>query len=142
MTPRQQAQIDEIRRREREELFKSASNSITEVDAAIDGLNSAVLAFQKLAKHLEGVDYANEKPCDICNRRGISPEQAGKTIAYVAKVINEIERLLQFAKGEADTRTEVVGLKELLKFLKPDQFALLNQWITEGQSSANPSLPQ
>ena len=143
MTPRQQQFLDTIRRREREELAKSPSNSITEIDAALEGLDASVRTFRNLANHLASIDLANERPCEVCNRRGISVEQAGKTVAYVAKVIDGIERMLQFAKGDADQRTEVTGLKELLQYLKPDQFEQLNRWIEEGQAipHASPGLP-
>lgn len=108
------------------------SSVLTRVEAAINSLDYASEALEKLSKHMASIDYGAENPCEHCGRRGISPEAGGKTLAYVAKVVNEQARLLEFAKGKADTRTEVVGMAELFKVLTGEQFTQVSEWIDEG----------
>lgn len=100
-------------------------------------LDHAARALEKLSLRMANADYEDDHFCEACGRKGIGPEQAGKTLAYVAKMINEITRLRQFAKGEADQRTEVVGLGDLLKVLSNDQFLQVQTWI-EQRAGARP----
>ena len=102
---------------------------LTKSEAAINSLNHATLALEKLAVHLSSVDYAAENPCEVCGRKGISTEAAGKTFAYVAKVVNEQARLLEFAKGKPDSRTEVTGLADLMKLLSNEEFETVSKII-------------
>lgn len=104
---------------------------LTKSEAAINSLNHATLALEKLAVHLSGLDYGNENPCDVCGRKGISPEAGGKTFAYIAKVVNEQARLLEFAKGKPDSRTEVTGLADLMKLLSNEEFETVSRIIDE-----------
>jgi hypothetical protein len=108
------------------------SSVLTKVEAAINSLDYASEALEKLSKHMASIDYGNQDACEHCNRRGISPEAGGKTLAYIAKVVNEQARLLEFAKGKPDSRTDVVGLAELFKVLTGDQFMQVSEWIDEG----------
>jgi hypothetical protein len=108
------------------------SSVLTEVEAAVNSLNYASKALEKLSKHMASIDYGDQNPCEHCGRRGISPEAGGKTLAYVAKVVNEQARLLEFAKGKPDSRTDVVGIGELLKVLTGEQFTQVSAWIDEG----------
>lgn len=104
---------------------------LTKSEAAINSLNHATLALEKLATHMSSLDYAGENPCDVCGRKGISAEAAGKTFAYVAKVVNEQARLLEFAKGKPDSRTEVTGLADLMKLLSNEEFETVSKIIDE-----------
>ena len=102
---------------------------LTKSDAAINSLNHATLALEKIAVHMAGLDYGNENPCEACGRRGLSAEAAGKTFAYIAKVVNEQARLLEFAKGKPDSRTEVTGLADLMKLLSNEEFETVSRII-------------
>jgi hypothetical protein len=108
------------------------SSVLTETQAALNSLDYATLALEKLSKHLASIDFGGEKPCEHCGRKGLSPEVGGKTLAYIAKVVNEQARLIQFAKGAPDSRTEVTGLGDLLKVLSNEQFEQVSTWIDEG----------
>lgn len=107
---------------------------------AKEALGSTVLAMRNLSRHLAKIDFGETNPCDQCGRKGLSAQQSGQTLAYFAKMVNEITRLLQFAKGEADSRTEVVGLGDLLKYLDNDKFDQVTKWIEEGQAHEDQSL--
>jgi len=108
------------------------SSVLTRVEAAINSLDYASEALEKLSKHMASIDYGDQNPCEHCGRKGITPEAGGKTLAYVAKVVNEQARLLEFAKGKPESRTEVAGLAELFKVLTGEQFQQVSGWIDEG----------
>jgi len=110
-----------------DELRKSSV--LTKSEAAINSLNHATLALEKLAVHMSSLDYGSENPCDACGRKGISSEAAGKTLAYLAKVVNEQARLLEFAKGKPDSRAEITGLADLMKVLNPEEFTTVSEII-------------
>lgn len=113
-----------------------ANSLLNKEREASNGLDHAVLALEKLAIHMASMDYSEVHPCVECGRKGLTAEQTGKTLAYVAKMVNEITRLMQFAKGEADQRSEVVGLGELLKVLTNDQFQQVQTWIGQNQDAS------
>ena len=71
--------------------------------------------------------------CSACKRKGMGPEALAKTASYLAKMLDETFRLLQFAEGGPDSRTEV-GLGDLLQVLKPEQFNQLQEWIAAGKA--------
>lgn len=108
------------------------STVLTRVDEALSALDNTVLALEKFAKHLASAEPGDERPCDACGRKGISLEQAGKTHAYLAKVVNELTRLLQFERGKPDQRTEVTGVADLMKALTNEQFDTVQRWYEEG----------
>ena len=109
------------------------STVLNEVDRASNSLDHSVKAMEKLSVYLSELDYGEQNQCSECGRKGLTAEQGGKTLAYIAKMVNEITRLLQFAKGEPDSRTEIKGLDTLLAYLSRDQFDQLTTWIEEGQ---------
>lgn len=114
------------------------SSVLNRVEEALSALDYSVLAMERLAKHMASLDPAEAQPCEACGRKGISIEQAGKTHAYMAKVVNEVTRLLQFERGKPDSRQEVVGLADLMKVLTEEQFETLNKWYEEGMQRDGP----
>lgn len=72
--------------------------------------------------------------CEACKRSGPTTESLGKTFSYVAKTIDEVHRLMEFAAGRADSRHEVVGLADLLQYLTNEQFQQVQAWIDEGKA--------
>jgi hypothetical protein len=108
------------------------SSVLNRVEEAVNALDFSAEALEKLSKHMAGIDYGSEKPCDKCGRKGVSPEVGGKTLAYLAKVVNEQTRLLEYQRGNADSRTEITGVAELMKALTDEQFAQVNSWYEEG----------
>ncbi len=129
MTPKQ-ANIKKQREIIAAELRKSSV--LTKVEAALNSLDYSSTALENLSRHMAGIKFADEKPCETCGRKGISAEAGGKTLAYIAKVVNETARLLEFAKGKPDSRAEVTGLADLFKVLPNDQFEQVSAWIDEG----------
>ena len=105
------------------------STPLTKSKDAIEGLNYAATALKKLAVHMASIEFGEEKFCEHCGRKGISPEAGGKTLAYLAKVVNEEFRMLEFAKGKPDQRTEVTGLADLMKLLTNDEFKTVSEII-------------
>lgn len=105
---------------------------LTRIDEALSAADNAALALNKLSEHLAQYDFSSENPCEACGRKGMSVEAAGKTQAYIAKVLNETTRLLQFERGKADSRTEVVGVADLMRALTNEQFEQVDRWYREG----------
>jgi hypothetical protein len=96
--------------------------SITESGAAINSLNDAILAMAKIAKALKDADYTKMKP-----------ENAAKCIQQLAKMVDETTRLMEFAKGNPDSRPDI-GVQDFLKYLSNEQFVQLNEWISLGKA--------
>lgn len=127
--------MDQHRREVLDELSKSTV--LANPEDAVRALDFTVTSLLKIAEHMASIDYGRENPCDACGRKGISPSEAGKTTAYMAKVVNELWRLIDFARGKADRRTEVVGIGELMKVLTNEQFAQVQKWYEEGLDAEN-----
>lgn len=103
---------------------------IRETDAAINSLNDAIIAMSKIANQMKNADYSEMKP-----------GEAAKTMSYLAKMVDEVVRLMEFAKGNADSRSEVVGLTDFLQYLTKDQFNQLQGWIEAGKASGTSNYP-
>lgn len=129
-----QQELARFKEQHREEVLDELRRSsvLNNPEEAVNALEFAVRALAKLAEHMAGLDLGRENPCDACGRKGVSLEAAGKTTAYMAKVVNEGWRLLDFARGKADHRTEVTGVAELMKVLTDEQFSQVNKWYEEG----------
>lgn len=63
------------------------------------------------------------------------PDVVAKTMAYTAKMIDEVYRLLSFSQGGPDSRSEL-NLGDLLKFLTAEQFGMFITWVEEGKKRA------
>lgn len=97
-----------------------------------DALEMAVTASRRMADELANADFKGPY-CDKCKRRGLTVHELAKSASYVAKMVDQIARLLEFAKGNADSRQEVTGLGDLLKVLSDDQFRQVCAWIDLGR---------
>jgi hypothetical protein len=117
-----QAVIDELRN----------STILPNPGEAVSALEHAIIALEKLSHHISGMGYEDYRYCEVCGRKGLTPEEAGKTLAYMAKVVNELTRLFEFAKGKPDSRTEVMGLNDLMRLLSNEQFVTLTGWLEAG----------
>jgi len=113
--------------------MRNLGSVIMKEPEAQDALNNCIVAMQSLSRQMANTDYENCNPCGACNRKGLEPDIAAKTLSYIGKVVNETTRLLEYAKGNADRRTEVKGLEDLLKVLNKDQFNLVCQWIEHAE---------
>ena len=90
---------------------------------AINAVNSGITALKRVAKELSQADFSTMKP-----------EVAARTAAYIAKMVDEVARLIEFSQGKADSRPDP-GLGELLKLLTDKQFETFGQWIDEAKAS-------
>src|SRR5262245_35372550 len=80
-------------------------------DEAARAVNTAIEALNKVSEYIAQADLTNMKP-----------EIAARTLAHLAKMIDEVARLVEFAHGKADSRP-APGLSELLPLLTNEQFA-------------------
>lgn len=112
------SQVDSILRNKEhaEETIDNALKFLKQVSATL------------LATPLDG-DY-----CPECKRKGPTPESLGKTFSYVAKTVDELARLMEFASGRADSRQETVGFADLVRYLTNEQFQTVMKWVGENQS--------
>jgi len=112
------------------------------LDGAIDGLtggvnlavgesaiNNALLALEQQTKVLVKAKYDPSKP-----------ELVARSAAHTAKVVDEITRLVAFAKGGPDSRVEQTqtaaeqkALDGLLQGLSNEQFETLCRWRKEAK---------
>ncbi len=135
--------IEQFKTQHRAEVLDALRQSsvLNDPEEAVSALEHAVKALANLSRYMAGIDFQSENPCEICGRKGITVEAAGKTTAYMAKVVNEGWRLLDFARGKADSRLEVTGVKELMQALTPEQFDQVDKWYQEGLKRAAESEP-
>jgi hypothetical protein len=96
--------------------------SIREGDAAINSLNDAILVLAKIIQGMKEKDLSTMKPAE-----------AAKTGAYLVKIADEMVRLLEFSKGNPDSRPDI-GVQDFLKYLSNEQFVQLNEWISLGKA--------
>jgi hypothetical protein len=90
---------------------------------ATKAVNSAIEALRRVSEYLAQVDFA-----------GMKPEVAARTGAYLAKMVDEIARLVEFSQGKADSRPEI-GLRDLLPVLTDEQFKELTRWVDEAKAA-------
>lgn len=92
--------------------------------------------------HLKKVDWDNDAPCESCQRKGYDPVACGKILTYVTKAIDQVARLVELLKGNADQRVATDGgqLQDLLRLLTQDQFNVVVGWMEENESGAKPTL--
>ena len=114
--------------------MKDRHSVIRKEREAQKALDNCCVAMENISEQLATTDYTNTNACEHCGRRGLDPHEAGKTLAYLSKVINDVTRLLEFAKGNADQRAEIKGVDELLKFLTHEQFKTVCAWIQERET--------
>ena len=92
----------------------------------------ATIAVDNQARAIRMMSEMLNDPTTIEKLKKSTPEQLAKTLSYVAKTMDETARLLEYAAGRADSRSEVVGLSDLLKYLTNEQFEQVQGWIGLG----------
>ena len=92
-------------------------------------LEALVNISEKLKSDSLGGDY-----CEKCKRKGPTAESLAKTASYLAKTMDEVYRLFNFAGGGADSRVDV-GLGDLLQLLTPDQFEMFQGWVASNRAT-------
>jgi len=87
-------------------------------------VNSGITALKRAAEELAHADFASMKP-----------EIAARTAAYLAKMIDEVSRLIEFAAGKADSRPEVTVSAFLLE-LTDEELAFFDKALARIEAKA------
>ena len=103
------------------------------VDNAIQALKQQSAALLKAPYKVKKITFSCKK-CDEDNtvEVGLDKESLAKTMAYTGKVIDEIGRFVEFAKGNPDSRPQI-EVTNILASLKDDQVAQVMRWIEENE---------
>ena len=114
------AVVKDLRKRQPKDAQFDQGEATTAIGYAVNALK---LMLERLANAQPG-EYAEGSFKDVA-----------QSSAYVAKVVDEMTRLIQFMRGEPDSRQEVV-VDELVRRLSPEQLDTLDKWV-KLQSSEN-----
>ena len=130
-----------------------------------DAVLYAIKAMVKQSKSLSEADYTthgtvkalrNElgmEPWKLAEKLGVgiewlekfegkmSADVVAKSMAYTAKTIDGVYRLLSFASGGPDSRPEIT-LGDLLKYLTAEQFDVFVRWVEEGKQRPAQKAPE
>jgi len=97
------------------------------LEAGDNAVNNALEALEKQTKALADAEYSTEKP-----------EITARAAAHTGKVIDEVARLMSFARGGPDSREalevgESKAVQQFLRVLSDEQFSQLCQWIEQSK---------
>ena len=123
-----------------QERMRRLGSVIANEPEAQEALKFSITAMKKIAIRLASTDYEDCDECEECGRKGLSPDMAAKALSHIGKVVNETTRLLEYAKGNADSRQEFKGLEDLLKVLSQDQFTQVCKWIEHADNEKDQAL--
>lgn len=106
----------------------------------VDILKANLEAIQRQSKILRTANYEQQEKtvkCPECERMitinlPVSFDLVAKAMAYTAKVVDEIARLLSFVQGGPDSRPDFGT--SLLEALTGEQLEQLQDWIRENQA--------
>jgi len=104
------------------EKRQSQSVLLKHRESAETAIRDAVVALQKIAAELSSQDYA-----------GKDPDRIARTGAYLAKIVDETVRLIEFLDGNPDSRPDL-GLGDLLQYLTAEQFEQFQRWVEQGKA--------
>lgn len=99
------------------------TGSVVNQEAAQTAVQKAIDALRLQAEALAKAKYEPKKY-----------DQVARTMAYTAKMIDEIGRFLEFAKGNPDSRPQV-ELGSILQSLTDIQVAQVMKWVEENGKS-------
>lgn len=113
----------------------SRASTISDENAAYSSIDQSFEALRKITKYMQEFDIEGQHYCPECGRKGISYDAAGKAAAYLAKITNDTVRLMEYHKGNADSRLETkTGMEDLVKSLTSDQLAVVLKWMDENNA--------
>lgn len=119
---------------ETQNALKRAS-TIADETKAYGSIDAGFESLQNVTAYLKNFDIAGQHYCETCGRKGVSYESAGKVASYLAKILNDTVRLMEFHKGNADSRAETkTPMQDLVKSLTSDQLSTVLKWMDENQS--------
>ena len=99
------------------------TGSVVHQEVAQGAIQRAIEALKMQAEALAKATYEPKKY-----------DQVAKTMAYTAKMIDEIGRFLEFAKGNPDSRPQV-EFTSILQSLTDAQVAQVMKWVDENGKS-------
>ena len=106
----------------------NATQGLSTTEAA-DAINDAVAGLKQLAKRFRDGGSDTIKPQDI-----------PKNLSYMAKMIDEVTRLVSFVQGGPDSRIEAqveasqdAALDSIFQRLTNEQFQTFRQWMKEAE---------
>ncbi len=113
--------------------------TIADTAPGLAAIANSFKALLKLSEYMMEYDVSGSHYCPECGRKGISFEQAGKSAAYLSKVINDTVRLMEFHQGNADSRAEVTSpMTDMVQKLTSDQLATVLRWMDENEPRESP----
>ena len=111
-----------LARRSESSVARSESVVLRDRSTAEQAISDSIVALQKIAAELKDQDY-----------RGKDPDKIARTGAYLAKIVDETCRLIEFLDGNPDSRPDL-GLGDLLKYLTAEQFRQFQGWVEAGKA--------
>ena len=98
-------------------------------------LESAVDALKSQAEVLKGckLEESVKCKCGLILRLPLNAKDLAQTMAYTAKMIDEVARLVEFSKGGPDSRPDL-GTGSFLEILDEEQLATLNNWVKSNRA--------
>jgi hypothetical protein len=106
--------------------------SIADTTPGYEAIAEGFKSLLKIVRYCNTYDVENQHYCPECGRKGISFDAASKAAANLTKVVNDTVRLMEFHKGNADSRTETIGgMEDLVKKLTSDQLATVLKWMDD-----------
>ncbi len=100
------------------EALRVASHGL-DLDRAATGAAAALEAVAAQAEALRGKDFNRMKAPDLA-----------RTLAQSMKALDELTRLVTFAKGQPDSRRDQ---GDWLRLLSDDQLEQIEQWVREAE---------
>jgi len=104
---------------------------------ASNAVNKSIRALEKQAAALESADYTpGTRKCKKCGEPypHLDSKLIGQTMAYTAKMINEITRVSELVQGNPDSRPDITGLGDLLQLLTDEQLDQFGKWLAENKA--------
>ncbi len=102
----------------------AASSGGLDLEAAHCAIQDALEAMQKQARALKEASY-----------EGRSPEIVARAFNHTGKTADELFRLLEFAKGQPDSRPDLG--RDWLGVLTDEQLETVGRWVAEGAARAD-----
>lgn len=110
-----------------------------DLEAIRGALKDTAIALGKQARALAAADYGADREreiaCPACRKKvtvllPVNPTDVARAQAHSAKVLDEVYRMIQFAKGAPDSRPDTGG--DWLRALSPEQLKIVQGWFEAG----------
>ena len=105
-----------------QEVIARASDGL-EFETATGAITDGIKAIAKQLNALETKHY-----------KGMTAPEIARCVSHTVKAMDELYRLLQFAKGAPDSRPDLGG--DWLRGLSTEQLAQVQRWIAEASVQA------